>query len=207
MKLGSHNTMTYLKPQWWVRPFSFMAKCQNRSLKSQIQCGAELFDLRVVFEDGVPHFAHGVAIYRELDVYSTICMLELYSMIHFHETGEYFYVRIINEHNEHFKEFVRFCREIEHDFPHLRFFGGNNKKDWRTLYFFKNDLRVIDKYASCNHDRCKKDGHKEIEHKNNTGSILDDLCPRIYAWLFNKKWRNEYRGENVYLMQDFIGTY
>nr|DAH01868.1 MAG TPA: hypothetical protein [Crassvirales sp.] len=33
MKLGTHNSMSYLKPKrWWMRPFHFIAKCQSRHI-------------------------------------------------------------------------------------------------------------------------------------------------------------------------------
>lgn len=46
--LGSHNSATYLNPRkWWMKPFSWMAKCQNNTILNQIQLGATVFDFRI----------------------------------------------------------------------------------------------------------------------------------------------------------------
>ena len=69
--IGSHNSMSYLKPRrWYLRPFSFMSKCQSKTLKEQYEkFGVRLFDIRVSFDkDGTPYFAHGLMQYKG-DVY------------------------------------------------------------------------------------------------------------------------------------------
>lgn len=46
--LGSHNSATYLNPRkWWMKPFSWMAKCQNNTILNQIILGATVFDFRI----------------------------------------------------------------------------------------------------------------------------------------------------------------
>lgn len=51
MKLASHNTVTYPTiKQWYLRPFTFMARCQSRSHIEQYKRGARFFDIRVRFD-------------------------------------------------------------------------------------------------------------------------------------------------------------
>ena len=62
MKLGSHDTMTYLPvKQWYFKPFHFTARCQSKSVYEQIENhGAKLIDIRIRFgKDCQPWFAHG----------------------------------------------------------------------------------------------------------------------------------------------------
>lgn len=211
MILGSHNTMSYLAPQWWMRPFAFMARCQDKDLQAQIDEGVTVFDLRITFskKDGHIHFAHGLASYEALRVTDVLEFLDAQSLDGYNSNGVYFYVRIINERNHHKREFIDFCRKIERKYTHLKFFGGNNKKDWGMLYIFGDSEpnNFIDKYSSCNHDKCKVNGMYELKHVNCTGTILDDWWPRYYAHKNNAKWFNKYKNQDCCLMQDFVGVY
>ena len=106
--------------------------------------------------------------------------------------------------------FTLFCKKVEEKYPNLIFIGGQNKKDWKIIYSFKNepDIPVIDKYSSCNHDTCEYDEQgKEIKHIDNISTIIDDIYPEWYAKKNNLKNRNKYQDQNVYLIQDFIGKY
>ena len=67
MILGSHNSWSYLPlTKWWMKPFAFMAKCQDYNIKQQYElCGVRCFDLRIKFnKDGNLVIAHGNAIYK-----------------------------------------------------------------------------------------------------------------------------------------------
>lgn len=209
MKLASHNSMTYLKPQWYMRPFAWIARCQSLNIKEQFDAGARWFDLRIAFDKkGFPFFAHGLMSYKGVKVDEVLKTLDALASDYVGKV----YIRVLNERDSHISKvlFGIFCGELSSKYPNLIFTGGQNKKDWSLLYDFKNypDMPLVDKYASCNHDHCKYDENgKEIEHINNTGSFLDDLCPWVYAKRHNKENRNKYRGVPVYLIQDFIGKY
>ena len=61
--LGSHNTMTYLPPRFLIfKPFSFLWKCQDKSLFEQIEKGVKYLDIRVRYDrkNKVYRFAHGI---------------------------------------------------------------------------------------------------------------------------------------------------
>lgn len=50
MRLGTHNSLSYLKPaQWWLRPFSWMGRCQRLTYQQQYHMGVRYFDIRVRF--------------------------------------------------------------------------------------------------------------------------------------------------------------
>ena len=48
---------------------------------------------------------------------------------------------------------------------------------------------------------------KEVNHINNTGIAIDDICPEWYAKRNDLKNRNKYINQDVYLLLDFIGKY
>lgn len=207
MRLGSHNSMTYLKPQWWLRPFAWMGRCQSLDIKQQFNAGARWFDLRIAFDNkGFPFFAHGLMSYKGVSVKDVLKTLDALAS---DCTGERVYIRVLNERNSNTSKtlFQMFCNELPFNYPNLIFTGGQNKKDWSLLYDFKNypDMPLVDKYSSCNHDHCIYDETgKEVKHVNNTGSFWDDLFPWIYAKRHNTGNKNKYRGVPVYLIQDFI---
>lgn len=187
---ASHNTMTYLIPKYWIfRPFRFMAKCQEKTLEEQYKCGVRYFDFRIVFIDTIPHFAHGLITFKG-DVYKYLDFLN--------SCEDKIYVRILNERNKNFNLFIDFCKEIQSKYSNIIFLEGVNKKDWRCVYNFETtcDKKTIDKYSSWNYDT-----------SIGTGWYLDDLYPRIYAFCFNCHWREKYKNEDVYLLQDFVGVY
>lgn len=201
MKLASHNTMSYLKPQWWVRPFAFMARCQSKDIYEQYKAGARMFDLRVTFDDnGTPYFAHGLASYKDYDVDEILRWIRDISREYQKETGERIVVRVFNERNDNVDIFDEFCHEIYERFGRdIQFCGFHNKNCQYYVNIPLDDVEYIDKYASNN---CQKHNNG-----NCTGRWYDDLCPWIYAWLHNKKNRRKFETTDGFLMQDFIGVY
>lgn len=209
MRLGSHNTMSYLKPQWWLRPFAWIGRCQCESIERQyVIHGVRWFDIRLAFDkQGFPFFAHGLFSYKNKDPFDILEYLNTLS-----SPDDRVYVRLLNERDSNInkKRFHYFCRRVETKFPDLIFTGGQNKKDWKQIYPFKGmpDKPLVDKYSSCNHDKCDYDENgNEVNHVNNTGIAIDDICPEWYAKRNNLKNRTKYINQDVYLLQDFIGKY
>lgn len=61
--IGSHNSMTYLPPKhWFWRLFTPFWRCQNKTIKEQIDAGVRFFDIRVVWDRKLDcwQFAHGL---------------------------------------------------------------------------------------------------------------------------------------------------
>ena len=154
MRLASHNTFTYLQPRrWWMRPFAFMARCQRVSWTAQVFGGVRLFNLRVRFADknGSPVICHGLMEY-EGRVYDLLQAMNNSA----YNLGEPFFVRVVLESKNPTERDIRlfegFCAVITNLYPRLRFFGGNDRSDWRCAhphYNFKTPLQDLDdKYSS-----------------------------------------------------------
>lgn len=187
VKIGTHNSMTYLPPRrWYMHPFRFMAKCQSVNLKEQYKLGARMFDLRIRFDkNGKPYFCHGLISFKG-DVEQALQFLNKRRAT----------VRLILEKNTEnpYQDslFVEFCSRVKEQYNKVKFFGGVRKGDWKTLYDFGFYPEYIDKYASNNQPG-----------PNYTGTVLDDLWPWIYAKLNNRK-NFENRDESKHLLIDFI---
>lgn len=184
LKLGSHDSMTYLPPKkWYMYPFKFMAQCQSKSIQEQYEkYGIKYFDLRVkIDDDAQPEFAHGMISYKG-NVWGILDYLN--------GLGEEIWVRLIletskeDEHQE--KWFYAFCQAIEEKYTNLKFHNGRRKFDWKKVYNFQNEEPVLDQKIS-----------------SMTWKIWDDWCPYIYARLMNHK--NIQKGtDKDYLVLDFL---
>lgn len=201
MNIGSHNSLSYQRPKkWWMRPFRFMARCQDADFVEQYMLGARVFDLRVSFDEnhaGKIQVRHGA---MEFDVPITL----LNSFLKFLDyTG--CYLRIILEFNKEpkniayqEKRFRNYCSYLEDKYESIKFFGGNRKYDWKVVYEFKNkDIpTLIDKYSSTT--SLFKSNSKFLR-------IIDDLYPKLYAKLKNKENFSNFKcGKNEYLFVDFL---
>lgn len=199
-KLGSHDTMTYLRPsKWYLSPFKFMAQCQSKSIEEQYEkYGVRYFDLRVYYnEKDEIEFRHGSMSFKG-DVEKVLEYLN--------NKGEEVWVRYLLEGNEasfkirylfnkdkiaRVKEhqielFKRDCEKFENKYTNLKFHNGRTKWDWKVVYKFKNAEPSIDQKIS-----------------SMTWKIWDDWCPYIYARLMNKK--NYAQGTDCeYLLLDFL---
>lgn len=203
MKLASHNSWSYAKPQhWYMKPLRFFAQCQKKDIKEQWKAGARMFDLRVFFDKkGNPEVRHGSMTFRvtSINVLGDLNYLNVNS-----GNSEKTYVRVLLEQNyaskkQAFQEekFQFFCKMLKVSFPDLIFVGGRRKYDWKVIYEFPEaEPEMIDAYSSTT---SIFGGKGKSWH-----GILDDWCPRIYATLYNKKNIEKYKDQNIYLMIDFI---
>lgn len=187
MKLGTHNSMSYLPAKkWYLTPFKFMARCQSKSIEEQYELGARMFDLRVAFDkSNSPEFRHGMMRYKGN------VLLALETLNHLSKAnGKKLYVRFILETKKESAAqellFIKLCKTCESLYPDLRFFGGNRKFDWKKMYGFKNREPKITQLIS-----------------SMTGTVLDDWYPRLYAKFFNKKNYKEWNSKE-WLLLDFI---
>lgn len=195
--IGTHNSMTYLRPQkwygWFMIPF---ARCQNKTIEQQWNDGARCFDLRIRFtKQGEPYFAHGL--YECTHKANPAHVLEdLYKLMI--RDNEQAFVRLILEdpdkQNYNVYYFEQLCRVWEtHQARQsvtvnnvLRFFGGNRKGDWAQIV--------------------------EFDYKPNltqyVGSMMEDarsyekIMPFAYAWRRNKKNKQNPQGDIA--IYDFI---
>lgn len=200
MKLTTHNTMSYQKPkQLWAKIIPFVARCQSVDYIKQYELGAVGFDLRLFWDKkGNLEFRHGIVSYPADNIW------EVLDFIRYHNL----YVRILFElrsyNKKHIKnidelknKFREFCKEIEDKYPTVKFYGGCATCDWEQLYVFKNDEHIpeIGLYSS---------NTSLFKSPNKILSVIDDLCPWIYAKLMNRKNMEKYKDSEQYISIDFI---
>ena len=202
MKLGSHNSLTYINPVWYQRLIHFTGKCQSVNYKEQYEkYNVRLFDLRIWFNDNYKiEVRHGIIKFN-------ITENEIYEFLSYLNKKEDCYVRIIfeetninkNQSDIKYKErlFICWCQYVEQLYTKIKFFGGNRKYDWKYLFKFKNeDEQLIDLYSSTT---------TLFKSDNKFLRIIDDLCPILYAKLMNKKHYQQYKDENnKWLFIDFV---
>ena len=197
MKLASHNTFTFLTPRtWWMRLLAFTARCQRVNFATQLDRGAQMFDIRVRFKgSGVPIICHGLIEYQE---YLPVTDSLLYLNYCCKRDDIHYYCRIVLEtkHPDDFQlqSFRALCKAYQDTFQDIVFFGGNDRSDWscqHPVYDFGTPMPDIDE-----------------EHASTTALFprfprLDDLWPWLYARLFNH--RNIQAGTtHEWLMIDFV---
>ena len=207
MKLGSHNTMSYLKPQWYLMPIHWILKCQSRDIVDQFDYGARWFDLSLSFtKSGKPYFSNGIFKYHGVDVLDTLETLNSKS-----NPVDKVYIRLLNERDtERDKNFFKeFCSENLHKFKNLIFCGGRNKSDWESLYKLETtlDMPLVDRYSSCCCGVTLYNENGEKVKINPTEAFFSCIFPRIYSKKYNLKYRIDYINYSIYLVQDFIGKY
>lgn len=188
MVIGSHNSWSYLKPkQWWLRPFAFVARCQNIDIRTQyffykVQC----FDLRICFDKHKNlQLCHGNMKYKYSEE-------QLYKDLNFlNNRCNQCYIRVLYDvrSKKQYKDsdlFKERCKELEQKFPNLIFWCGRNLYNWNVDYEFKYKPTCIEKYSSV----CPP-------------KYLDDWFPWIYAKLNNKKIRKKEFDSEILLI-DFV---
>ncbi len=190
---GSHNTMTYLRPQhwygWFMLPF---ARCQKGDLEQQWKAGVRCFDLRIRFtKKGIPYFAHGLyECSHHTSPYTVLLVLATKAV----NEKETIHVRLILEdtkkkdYNETY--FLQFCRWAERTIvAGARFYGGNRKGDWKKVYTFPDDT-------------------PDALNNQWVGSMADDanclekIMPFLYAWRHNRK--NKVKMKEKFNLFDFV---
>lgn len=153
MIIGLHNTFSGLEPKhWWLKPFNFIAKCQNKNVldtyESLLKDGFDIcVDLRVYYTEDFPFkegIAHGSMSYKgdreliinTLNKLSNLCI----------KYNKELYVRVILEkkgNNIAYESlFNFFCIKLEEDFPNIIFYGGVYKPTWKLIHDFKNKLEL-----------------------------------------------------------------
>lgn len=129
MIIGSHNTMTYLTPsKWWMKPLARFAKCQDKSLKEQIQSGVKCFDIRIRFDKyGKAYLCHGLITYRA-NVWEVLTTIS--------SSLEEGYIRLGFEGKPDpidLDMFLKFSRAAIEQFPNIKFSICIKKPEWTIL--------------------------------------------------------------------------
>jgi hypothetical protein len=203
--LGSHNSLTYLKPKyWWMRLINFTAKCQKLNYSDQYDRGVRLFDVRIWYtEKGELEIRHGRISYQ-FDI------SDLTEFMDFLNVKKDCWLRIILEEdiiaskqtNKKINEerFINTCADLEKYWPNVKMFGGQRKYDWKQLYQFKYiQPNIVNLYSSTT-----------SLFKNNSKLLrfIDDWWPWLYARLRNKTNIDQFirntDNKGKWLLIDFI---
>ena len=132
--LGSHNTMTYLPPRFLIfKPFSFLWRCQNKSLFEQIEKGVKYLDIRVRYDrkNKVYRFAHGIVDLKHSGFNS------IRSLCNYLTADNVYYRIILERGNEKDKQrFISEIKLISCSKTYDNFVYGGIKTPWMTV--FKN---------------------------------------------------------------------
>lgn len=205
MKLGSHNTMTYLRPKvFWQRLLPFIGRCQSVDYKVQHSLGAVGYDLRLFWDDdGKLEYRHGFLRFPADNIDEVLSYAESNNII----------VRVLLEVRSYNKplisnidelrsRFKAYCSEIEEKYPSILFFGGQESGSGEKLYTFKNDmgnLAIEELHSSVT---------SLFKSHNKFLRMIDDLFPIIYSLIKNEKniraYQNNKDKENTYLYVDYI---
>lgn len=205
MKLGSHNTMTYLRPKvFWQRLLPFVGKCQSVDYKVQHSLGAVGYDLRLFWDDdGKLEYRHGFLRFPADNIDEVLSYAESNNII----------VRVLLEVRSYNKllvsnidelrsRFKAYCSEIEEKYPSILFFGGQESGSGEKLYTFKNDtgdLAIEELHSSVT---------SLFKSHNKFLRMIDDLFPIIYSLIKNEKniraYQNNKDKDNTYLYVDYI---
>lgn len=163
-----------------------------------VQTWRVFFDIRVRFDkNGNPYCAHGLAAY-DIDPFRIIGRLEKRAYM----DNEEIYIRLLLEstskRNADFQErcFKDYCERMEYffrnyNYTNIIFCGGQTKRDWHTVYDFKNPLPpIIELYASAPAQR----------------NPLWKLCPYLYRKYITRKLETSELAmrKGLLLMIDFI---
>ena len=187
MKLGSHNSWSYLKPKHWLLiPFNFIAKCQEVNIYEQHgKYGVTCFDLHVRFDKyGKLQVCHGFMVYKidELELFANLAYInQIKGKVRILLDTRTFY-----QHNHSFPYFRQFCADLIYKYPNIDFWCGRNLYNWEVDYKFKYNPTCKEDYASVS-----------------TNKWINQFYPYAYAKQYNLEILNEQYKEDILLI-DFV---
>lgn len=178
MILGSHNSWSYLPPRrWWMRPISFMAKCQRFDIRTQYEkYGVRCFDLRVRFnKHGLGIVCHGIVEYcfTASKIYEDLAWLDAKGDCYVRVMHE---VRTMKQYKARQRNLFRhFCERLENEYRNIRFWGG------RELYCWGHDYRFGHLKPNVYEPTCDEQ-HASVCPPR----LVDDWWPWFYAKTHNR---------------------
>lgn len=201
MKLGTHNSMSFLPvKKWWMKPLNIFARCQKLDLKGQLGKDAVIFDIRVWWNKKAERFefAHGLIDYDgdgyPLGKYSVISSA-LDQLTH---TSAQKYIRVILEKYDDYitdtREFHDLCIYLEYTYPKFILFGGIVKKGWKKIFAFDKEYKAP----------------TDRELKQYVGSMASDarwyerFIPMLYAKRRTRFHTIKSLGSEDFILVDFI---
>ena len=195
--IGSHNTMSYLKPSNWLLYLGYLisAKCQNKTLVEQIDSGVRVLDIRVFPEydkHGITfwRYGHGLTKFTKNSPHIYIIANILNEKAK--KDKKPIYMRIILERckSEYdVQKFIELCKFLESNYPYVEFLGGNRKKDWKKCYTFSSNIT-------------DDNVNQPVSSMAEDTRWYEKICPWLYAKRMNKVNKDKLiKGINLF---DFI---
>lgn len=186
MILGSHNSWSYLPPKkWYMKPFRFIAQCQDWDIKTQYEHGVKCFDLRLQYSGDTLQVVHGSMVYK-------ITAKQLLEDLKWLNNKGDVYVRVVHDARNKklytgkaVKYFQNDCAAFEQLYPNIKFWCGENLYNHKADYEFKNHPSCAEYYSSV------------VLPK------IDDVYPRCYAKNNNKTIYKNKTDRDI-LMIDFV---
>ena len=131
MLVGSHNSFSYLPPkQWYLRPFAWIARCQNLNIQEQWNQGVRYFDIRIRFKVDKVISGHGLIDY---DV-NVLDWLEYLNKRAESENQECVVRLMLETKGEAYdNRFKRYVRGLKSFYPNLIFVGGLRKEPFEVI--------------------------------------------------------------------------
>lgn len=211
-KLGTHNSMTYMKPcgegkMMVMWPF---AKCQSMTYTEQYEFGVRFFDLRIRFIDGKPFFAHGEVEFCEVDAYTVLDYLNEKGGCEVNLCLENT-AAIGESQHEAFKALAKECEE---KYKNIEFCGGWTKYpgDHPVIYQFSGKISPrVEKYKVFT---MLNEGLEDVKQGKKTGlkklgGGVKEFAQRPEGFAekdnpgFWAEWLGDPAQENTVLMLDF----
>lgn len=182
--IGSHNSLSYLKPKHWYQWLFYpWAKCQNKTLKEQYDSGVRYFDIRVRFnKNNDIVFCHNFTIfnlsindfYDELNSLPKDCYFRF--MLDYRSEPKF-----SNKYIIIFESFIQFI----------------------TYYYKLNIHQAIIYWEGTNiYTNVNEQINLRSCYASESNSIFKYLPPILYKWLYNKR-PSSAEGNTCYL-EDFI---
>lgn len=128
-KLGTHNSLSYLPCQWYLRPFAWIGRCQSLDLAGQYGRGVRWFDIRIKYKGEKTMSGHGFLTY-DVDIDKVFDFLN--------SQDERCVVRIFLENSSFnpYKDFGRFATDVirwQCKYPNIRFVEGGCRYMYRSV--------------------------------------------------------------------------
>lgn len=126
--LGTHNSLSYLPCQWYLRPLAWVGRCQTLNIAEQYKRGVRWFDIRIKYVNDRTISGHGLLTYK-VDMESVFawfnqhidCIVRLY---------------LENSKNNPEKYFDRFAKDIKvwrNKYKNIRFVEGGCRFQYRQF--------------------------------------------------------------------------
>nr|DAR32379.1 MAG TPA: hypothetical protein [Bacteriophage sp.] len=184
-KIGTHNSLSYLKPQWWLRltGLGLMAKCQEVPVEQQYKLGARFFDIRIRFRKNKVVAAHGMATFKDVD---------LNSIFTFFNRKKDVTVRIVLENHMFSKDktkddakFRDLVYGMVKKYKNVTFTSGIRKRPWTIIVTLPDKVDLRDCYEHFEGNQIKLPRPKYWAKKKNKEywSQVDDTAYSLFDFI------------------------